>query len=213
VVTTELTFAEAKRRAALDHVHAATRRYVLDNGLDATMDQLAAAAGVSRRTLFRMFGTRERLIVAAFGAGMESYRHDLPGYQGDIQKWLLLTCETAHRLNSSVGPGFWELTSRSDLPPDLSALEQIRRKSYRARTSEIAGLLWQECGGIGKTPDELLSCVSAHLSPHFTAAVATDSGRDHAVAAVLAYQAIMSTVHRLTNPTSTGAGTVRRTRT
>ncbi len=82
------TLAEAKRHAASEHILTASRQWVLANGLDATMEQLAVAAGVSRRTLFRLFGTRERLLASAFAAGMAEYQQELPVYEGDPDEWL-----------------------------------------------------------------------------------------------------------------------------
>jgi AcrR family transcriptional regulator len=189
---------EAKHEAALDHVLAASRRWVLANGLDATMEQLAAAAGVSRRTLFRLFGTREQLLASAFAAGMADYQHELPAYDGDRDTWLRATCEAIHRMNASAGPGFWQLTSRADLPTDLAATEKTRRRKIRETTGSIARVLWRTSGGDGDAPSELVAVVGAHLSPHFTAAVETDLGQGYEVASDLAYDSIMSTLGRLT---------------
>ena len=74
----ERPFAEAKRQAAMEHVLTATRRLAVARGLDITMDQIAAAAGVSRRTLFRLFDSRERLIGVVFAAGMANYNTTCP---------------------------------------------------------------------------------------------------------------------------------------
>ncbi len=182
--------AEAKREATIEHILAGARSWVLANGLNATMDQLAAAAGVSRRTLFRLFGTRERLLASAFSAGMEDYQHELPGYDGDRDGWLRSTCDAVHRMNSSVGPGFWELTSRPDLPPDLAATERLRRRKIRETSATIARILWRASGGDGDPPHELAATVGAHLSPHFTAAVETDVGQPWQVASELACDSI-----------------------
>ncbi|NNL48195.1 MAG: helix-turn-helix transcriptional regulator, partial [Acidimicrobiia bacterium] len=43
----------------------AAERLLAKEGVDVTMDELAAAAGVGRRTLFRYFDSREELIAAA----------------------------------------------------------------------------------------------------------------------------------------------------
>ena len=49
----------------------------------------------------------------------------LPAFDGDLERWVRRTCEVAHHMNTSLGPGFWELTSRSNLPPpDLAAVER-----------------------------------------------------------------------------------------
>src|SRR5438270_2054107 len=112
-------FADVKRRAAGEHVLAAARTLVGSNGLDVTMDQIADAAGVSRRTLFRHFESRERLIAAAFATGIKRYGEQLPTYDdGDWRVWLRATCDAAHRMNASYGKGYWELTSRADLPSE-----------------------------------------------------------------------------------------------
>ncbi len=164
------------------------------NGLDVTMDQIAEASGVSRRTLFRLFGSRDHLIASAFVAGMDFYGHELPAYSGDIHAWLRQTCDAAHRMNAASGPGFWELTSRTNLPPELEATEQTRRQRFRRTADDVALLLWAHSAGRGDPPAELVAVVGAHLSPHFTAAVVTDLGLGWQVASRLAYDAIVSLV-------------------
>ncbi|MCK9902103.1 hypothetical protein CC117_20515 [Parafrankia colletiae] len=197
--------AEAKRQAALDHVLTAARRFVIENGLDATMEQLAEASGVSRRTLFRLFGTREKLVASAFSTAMVNYMQNLPGYDGEVEGWLRSTCEAAHRMNAAIGPGFWELMSRSDLPPEFDAVQRSLRQDWRVRTADIARLSWQGLGRLGETPDELLVTVGAHLSSHFTAAVVTDAGRTWQTASELAYKAIIGTLRSLTPEAPTTA--------
>lgn len=187
---------EAKRQAVVDHVLAAARKYVLANGLDATMDDLAEATGVSRRTLFRHFTTREKLLAAAFDAGMVNYRERLPDYVGNLHDWLRATCEEAHRMNSTIGPGFFDLASRSDLPPELAAVERRRRNEFREAMNQTAHILWTGAGGRGRTPRTVSGAVSAHLSPHFTAALMIDAGESWKVAADLAFAAILATVER-----------------
>jgi AcrR family transcriptional regulator len=199
VVTTGAgTLAEAKRDATNEHILSAARHWVLANGLDATMEQLAIAAGVSRRTLFRLFGTREQLLASAFAAGMAEYQHELPHYEGDRDDWLRATCDAAHRMNMPTGPGFWELTSRPDLPPDLAATERERRRRIRETMAAIASLLWRSSNCSGDPPEELVATVGAHLSPHFTAAVEVDLGQSWQVASALAYDSIMHVLQRLT---------------
>ncbi len=192
------TLAEAKRDAANDHILTASRHWVLANGLDATMEQLAVAAGVSRRTLFRLFGTRERLLASAFAAGMAEYQHELPVYEGDRNVWLRATCDAVHRMNIPAGPGFWELTSRPDLPSDLAATERERRRRIRETMAAIASLLWRSSDGVGDPPEELVAIVGAHLSPHFTAAVQVDLGASWQAASAMAYDSIMHVLLRLT---------------
>jgi AcrR family transcriptional regulator len=185
---------EVKRQAAIDHILAAARTYVLTNGLDATMDDLAEATGVSRRTLFRHFVSREKLLAAAFEAGIVNYREQLPSYDGDLPGWLRATCVAAHRMNATIGPGFFDLASRGDLPPELAAAEQRRRRELREAMTETAQTLWAGAGRRGSVPRAVSVAVSAHLSPYFTAALMIDGGESWDTAADLAFAAIMATV-------------------
>ncbi|MCP9273659.1 TetR/AcrR family transcriptional regulator [Mycolicibacterium arenosum] len=183
---------EAKRQAGIDHMLKAARRFVMANGLDATMDQLAEATGVSRRTLFRHFTSREKLLAAAFATGMDDYRHRLPDYDGDLDGWLRETCQAAHRMNAVIGPGFFELASRSDLPTDLADVEHRRRREFRDAMSDIARTAWAAAGHRGRPPKSFTGTVTAHLSPHFTAALVIDAGETWQTAAELAYAAIIA---------------------
>jgi AcrR family transcriptional regulator len=190
----ERALGEVKRQAAVDHILASARTYVLTNGLDATMDDLAEATGVSRRTLFRHFVSREKLLAAAFEAGIVNYREQLPTYDGDLEGWLKATCVQAHRMNATIGPGFFDLASRSDLPPELASAERRRRSEFREAMTQTTQTLWTAAGRGGKAPRALSVAVSAHLSPHFTAALMIDGGESWSAAADLAFAAIMATV-------------------
>lgn len=186
--------AQVKRQAVVDHVLPSARAFVLANGLDVTMDQLAEATGVSRRTLFRHFSTREGLLAAAFDAGILNYRQQLPNYDGDLHAWLRATCHEAHRMNATIGPGFFDLASRSDLPPDLLAVEHRRRSVFREAMNDVAETLWTAAGRSGRPSKVLGSAITAHLSPHFTAALMIDAGESWSAAADLAYAAILATL-------------------
>lgn len=194
--TTSTPLGEAKRQAAVEHILASARRLVLRSGLDATMDQLAEASGVSRRTLFRLFSTRDKLLAAAFEAGIINYRQQLPAYGGDPRAWLRHTCEVAHRMNATIGPGFFELASRNDLPPDLAAAERRRLHEFREAMADITQTLWLSEGSGGDPPPNLKATITAHLSPHFTAALTVDAGHDWQSAGELAYDAIVAALER-----------------
>ncbi|SEO82372.1 TetR/AcrR family transcriptional regulator [Trujillonella endophytica] len=190
------TLADAKRRAAEQHVLDAVRRHVVRHGLDATMEELAAASGLSRRTLFRMFASRERLIGAAFEAGFADLAQELPAYDGDLERWVAALCRTAHQLNASHGPGYWEFTSRADLPAELAASQHQRRLLQRATARDLADTMWRAAGRDGAPADTLVACVGAHLSAHFTAAVTTDLGSTWEAAAEIAARAVLAELDR-----------------
>ena len=208
---TEASLADAKREAATQHIVEAASRLVGAQGIDVTMDQLAEAAGVSRRTLFRHFQTRENLLAAACASTMRRYGERLPPFVGDWRSWLRDTCQVAHRMNTAFGPGYWELLTRTDLPAELASLERARRAVRRRAMRRIGTTLWQAAGGRGSTPAELVACIGAHLSAHFTAAVATDVGGTAADAARLSEAAILATLVRSGIAVDDDAGSARAT--
>lgn len=195
------TLADEKRQATLARILRLARLFVADHGLDVTVEEIAEAAGVSRRTLFRHFPTRDQLIAAAISAGLERYGELLPSYSGgDWRTWLGELCRAVHRMNDSCGPGFWELATRHDLPPELSAIEQERRRARREVMTALATTLWSAAGGPGRPPQTVKTAVYIHFSPCFTAAVKDDAGHDWQRAARLAMSAIEATVlHELSD--------------
>ncbi len=186
--------ADVKRQAVIDHLLTETAQYVMANGLNVTMSDIAAAVGVSRRSLFRHFGSRERLIADAFARIVADYVLLLPRYEGDLETWLRATCATAHTMNPGLGRGLAELMSNSDLAPEVAAVEEQRRRQVRALFGEIATTAWQAAGGAGAAPAELYASVCAHLSTGFTAAVRIYAGSGTRVAADISYAGIMATL-------------------
>src|SRR3954452_12585626 len=54
-----------------------TRPLLAERGLSVSMDEIAAAAGVSRRSLFRHFDSRDELVAAALDSVIDVYEHGL----------------------------------------------------------------------------------------------------------------------------------------
>jgi AcrR family transcriptional regulator len=172
----------------------AARALLLAQGPDVTMDEIAEAAGVSRRTVFRHFDSRDRLLAAALDDGIRRYGDQLPRFDGDWEAWLRALCETTHRIHAQYGPGYWELLHRSDLPAELDAVERKRHVLRRDALTKVAATLFREAGGTGRTPAELTATVIAHLSPRFTATVLHDAGQSWRMAAELSFAAIHQAV-------------------
>jgi AcrR family transcriptional regulator len=182
--------AEAKRQAAVERILVLAMDLVMRHGLDVTMDEIADEVGVSRSTLFRHFETRERLLAGAIDSALLRYGEQLPQFSGDWRAWLRAVCDTVHEMQASYGRGYWDLTTRTDLAPEIAAVEQRRRGQRRDTMARIARRLWTEAGGAGDTPTGVVSAVSAHLSARFTAAVITDVGQPWQVASDLADAAV-----------------------
>jgi AcrR family transcriptional regulator len=185
---------DARRQVTGELIRDAARALLLSRGPDITMDDIAAAAGVSRRTVFRHFDSREHLLAVALDDGIRRYGDQLPHFDGHWEAWLRALCETTHRIHAQFGPGYWELLHRTDLPAELDAVERKRHVLRREALTKVAGKLFREAGGTGRTPAELTASVIAHLSPRFTAAVLHDARQSWRMAADLSFTSIHQAV-------------------
>jgi AcrR family transcriptional regulator len=158
------------------------------------MDDIAEAAGVGRRTLFRHFESRERLLAQALESGMQHYGDHLPPFEGDWHEWLHATCRAAREMQAGYGPGYWELVSRVDLAPEIAAVEADRRRRRRKVMERIADKAWTAAGGSGPAPTSVRAAATSHLSARFTAAVIEDAGQSWTVAADQAESAITGAI-------------------
>jgi AcrR family transcriptional regulator len=150
-------------------------------GLAATIDHVAEAAGVSRRTIFRHFATRDALFVAVIRAGVRRYGEQIPAppADDDLRGWLVELLEVTHRLNASNGRVFWDLVGvrAEDLSADLALVAQECRDSRNRFATTVTELLWRARGGPGQPPQWLVDAVAVHLSGFTTQSLAGDAGR------------------------------------
>jgi AcrR family transcriptional regulator len=187
-----------KQQVTVDALIDAARRGMIEHGLDVTVDDIAALAGVGRRTVFRHFPTREDLLREALAESFTRYVRALPDYSGgDWLAWLTDVALVSHQTVARAGRLLWDLRTRR-LP---SRLVEPRDRFQRV-LGDIAETLWQAAGGEGAAPRELRQAVAAHLSPMFTQAVLLDADGTPELAAELATDAIAATVRGLVNPTS-----------
>ncbi len=89
---------ERKRQATVDHLMQAALCGVMQHGLDVTVEEIARIGGVSRRTVFHHFATRDELLSAAAWAGQVEFDNSLPPYtgDGDWRGWLSDLCAAVH---------------------------------------------------------------------------------------------------------------------
>lgn len=189
----ELTLAEEQRLTTVNRIVRAAGRLVSEEGLAVTVEGIAEAAGVSRRTVFRHFPTRETLLAAAVRGWVEDYTHALPTCGGrDGRTWLRELLTAIHAMNALAGPGYWEFVTRRDLGPELAAAQRRREDARRSGIPLLAQAVWTALGRTGTVEPEAGAVFVAHCSHHFTAAVVDDGGGDPALAARLAEAAILA---------------------
>jgi AcrR family transcriptional regulator len=150
-------------------------------GLSATVDDVAEAAGISRRTIFRHFATRDALFVAVIRAGVRRYAEQIPAppADDDLRGWLVELLTITHRLNASNGRVFWDLVGvrAEDLSADLALVAHECRDSRNRFAASVSELMWRARGGPGQPPQWLVDAVAVHLSGFTTQSLAGDAGR------------------------------------
>lgn len=184
-------------RATTEAIIDAAQRVMQEHGLDITVDEIAALAGVGRRTVFRHFATRETLIQVAIDAGFADFFGSLPPYdRSDWEVWLAELALRVHRRTAAAGRIIWHLRTRR-LPPQLAKAHAEHLATLHQLFATIAATLWGAAGGTGPPPDQLRRTVAAHLSPLFTQAVLLDAEGAPEFAADIATTAITATLHQL----------------
>jgi AcrR family transcriptional regulator len=161
------------------------------SGFDATVDDIAAAAGVSRRTVFRHFASHDEVLAAAMAEILDSYDRLMPGPPApgvSLETWLTETAVTLHEMNARLmGKAFWDINV--ERPGMTPAERESRRNGY---AMQIARYAWRAGHGTGHPPSWVVDAFALQLSGFATNCLArydaAEAGRVSArvLAAVLA---------------------------
>lgn len=199
------SLADEQRGVAQARILRAAGSVLAARGLAATVDDVAEAAGVSRRTIFRHFVTRDALFVAVIRAGIRRYAEQIPAPgDGDLRGWLRELLAVTHKLNTGNGRVFWDLVGvqAADMSPDLAMVAAECRDSRNRFAVSVTELLWRARGGAGGPPQWLVDAVAVQLSGFTTQSLAGDLGRSpDAVAEVAARVVEAALAAALTGPT------------
>src|SRR2546430_17009786 len=105
-----LTLAGEQREVAQARILRAAGVALAARGLAATVDDVAEAAGVSRRTIFRHFATRDALFVTVIRAAIRRHAEQIPAPPAadDLRGWLPHPPPVTHRLNARTGRASWD---------------------------------------------------------------------------------------------------------
>jgi AcrR family transcriptional regulator len=184
------SLADEQRELVRARILRAAGSVLAARGLAATVDDVAEAAGVSRRTIFRHYITRDALFVAVIRAGIRRYAEQIPPpTDGDLRGWLREMLAVTHKLNAGNGRVFWDLVGvqEADMSQDLAMVAAECRDSRNGFAVNVTSLLWRARAGHGRPPQWLVDAVAVQLSGFTTQSLAGDLGRSpDAVAAVAA---------------------------
>jgi len=172
---------DQQREVAQARILRAAGTALAARGLAATVDDVAEAAGISRRTIFRHFATRDALFVAVIRAGVRRYAEQIPAPPEDdeLRGWLAEMLAVTHRLNASNGRAFWDLVGvrAEDLSADLALVAEECRESRNRFAATVSELMWRARGGPGRPPQWLVDAVAVQLSGFTTQSLGGDAGR------------------------------------
>ena len=174
------SLADEQREVAQTRIMRAAGAVLAARGLAATVEDVAEAAGVSRRTIFRHFATRDALFVAVIRAGVRRYGEQIPEPPADdLRDWLAELLAVTHRLNAGNGRVFWDLVGprAREQSAELAVVAAECRDSRNRFAVTVTDLMWRARGGSGRPPHWLVDAVAVQLSGFTTASLGGDLGR------------------------------------
>jgi AcrR family transcriptional regulator len=186
-----------QRQVARDRIERAAWRVLADKGLSATAEEVACEAGVSIRTVFRHYGTRDHMIATALRAQLFHYGDTLPVPEpgAALEVWLPeLLCEV-NRVNAVMGRAYWEMAALgSTLIGELGdvAAERLARRARFINT--VVGGAWRLAGNRSRPPAWLVDLFAIHLSAFTTRELVLDFGRSVEEVASMSARVLVSAV-------------------
>jgi len=192
----EQSLEEQRRQITENHLLRAARQVVAQRGLATRMEDVAAAAGVSRRTVFRYFRTRDAILTAALESAQRSFDEHIPRQSAgaDTGQWLESALIAIHRMHARSGRLYWELALGKDLPRTLAAARDRRRDGRLALVRSFSASCWRKFGGEGKPPAWLVDVFAVQLSAFATQALVLDFERTPEQSGKLAARVLRSMI-------------------
>lgn len=177
------------------------------HGLSLTMDQIADESGISRRSLFRHFESRDALVRSALDAAIADYERQLAEatmIEGEPGEWLTSVIAHAHRSHRAAGLAIWQISSTADsqLPEELIEVTRRRRAMRRRATKQLTTRAWEAHGGTGPAPDVVAEAMAMAVSSYATHSLVIDLGQSVDEAARLSAAIITAVIQANLAPAS-----------
>jgi len=176
------SLADEQRRLTQRRILEGARTVIAKEGFDATVEEIAEAAGVSPRTVFRQFLTRDKLLEAAIVDMYETLSAPIEGPDPavDLDGWLLAFLRAAHVRNREIlGNAFWELHwPKKNSPEVVENVRGLRQRYRKIWMDWLAAEAWKAAGGTGERPELLVRAFSFYTSGFTTRSLDVDCGFD-----------------------------------
>jgi len=154
-----------------------------ERGLRGTVDDVADACGVSRRTVFRHFDSHGELFAAAIRRIVELFEAELPGPPApgeELEPWLCNVAERLHDLHRRlVGRGFWWLQADgSDVVAEIETVRAERHQWRKLFAARLASHAWSIAAAAGQPPDYVVEAFAVFVSGFGAAAMRSYTVKD-----------------------------------
>ncbi len=134
-----------RREEALD----AVQPLLATEGVDVTMDQLADAAGIGRRTLFRYFPSREELLAAAIRRSYDQLMAEVFEL-GELdlapEQMIRLVLERTHLVAERMGRAHWQVAADPESHGELGDAVMARQQARVRYVARFVGEVWERSG-------------------------------------------------------------------
>ncbi len=186
-----MSLAEEQRDLARTRIRRAAQAVLAERGFRATIEEIAAAAGVSSRTVFRHYAGHDQLIAEAVAGIYDELGQpisDLPDPNVDLHGWLAVLSLTAHTRNAKIlGRAFWDVRNPDpDVSPAILDALAEQWPKRRRWMNYIVKRSWEAAGGEGSPPRSLVEAFSLQFSAFTTQALAVEFGHTPEQSASLA---------------------------
>jgi AcrR family transcriptional regulator len=180
VTSSGVSLLHEQRQVARDRIERAARRVLADKGIGATVEEVAGEAGVSIRTVFRHYGTRDHMIATALRSQLLHYSETLPRPADDatLESWLPALLLEVHRVNAALGRAYWEMMAIGyTLTGELGDVAAERLAGRNRFVNVVTRGAWRLAGNRSRPPAWLVDLFAIHLSTFTTRELVHDFGR------------------------------------
>src|SRR5262245_56665453 len=120
------------------------------------MDEIAEAAGIGRRTLFRYFPTREQLIASAIAQGYQRLDDEVFDEAHleakDPEELIHRVLTTTHRVAAGMGKAHWQVAADREVLNGLGEAAAARQQARQRYVRRFTDRLWALADGPGRPP-------------------------------------------------------------